>query len=101
MVLVHCQLSESSAPWAAPWNLLSLLPGWPLGTQSKSLPVGLPSGRPSLLLGVWGASHKSSLSLTLLLNQGKSGQGRKQLEPGDVLKDGHPSLVQSLCLPDT
>ena len=87
MVLEYCQLPESSGPWAAPWNLLSPLPGHPLGSQSKSLPVGPPSGRPPLLSVAWGAYHKSGLSLTLLLNQGKSGQGRKQLGPGDVLKD--------------
>ena len=40
--LEDCQLSESLGPWAAHWNLLSPLPGWPLGSQSKSIPVGPP-----------------------------------------------------------
>ena len=79
MVLENCQLSESSGPWAAPWHLLSPLPRQPLGNHSNSLPVGLPSGRPASFLGAWGAHHRSGLSLTLLLNQGESGQGRKQL----------------------
>ena len=72
----------------------SAIPRWPLGSQSKSLPAGPPSGRPPLLLVTWGAHHKSSPSLTLPLNQGESGQGRKQLEPGDVSKDRHPSPIQ-------
>ena len=79
MVLEKCQLCESLGPWAAPWNLLFPLLRWPLDSQIKSLPVGLPSGRPPLLLIAWGAYHKSGLSLTLPLDQGESSQGRKQL----------------------
>ena len=73
--------------------------GWPLGSLNKSLPADLPSGRLPLLLVTWGSHHKSSPSVTLPLNQGESGQGRKQPEPGDVSKDGHYSPIQFLCLP--
>ena len=73
----------------------------PLGSsiESSFFPADLPSGRPPLLLHAWGVCHKSGLSLTLLLNQGENGQGRKQLKPGDVLRDGHPNPKQSLCPP--
>ena len=107
------QGEETGSPWF--WRIIGCLSpwapgqlhgifflsfsGWPLGSQNKSLPVGPPSGRPPLLLVAWGAHHKSSPSLTLPLNQGESSQGRKQLEPGDVLKDRHPSLIQFLCPP--
>ena len=115
MVLEDCWLSESLGPWAAPWNLLSLLPRWSLGSQTwnllsllprwslgsqrKSLPTGLHSGSPPLPLVAWGACHESILSLTLPLDQGESSQGRKQLEPGNVWKGRHPSTMKFLCLP--
>ena len=56
--------------------LLSLI-RWPLGSPNKSLPVGLPSGMPPLLLVSWGVCCKSGLSSTLPLNQGESSQGKK------------------------
>ena len=80
-------------------DILSQLLGWPLGNLNKSLPADPPSGRLPLLSVTWGVCHKSSLSLALPLNQRESSQERKQPKPGNILKDGHPSLIQFLCLP--
>ena len=77
VTLEFLQGEKTGGPWLwrivnclSPWapgqfhgNLLSLLPQQPLGNQSKSLPVGPPSGRPPSLLVARGAHHKSSLSL--------------------------------------
>ena len=93
------QLPESWGLGATPWSLPSQPLRQPLGSQNKSLLAGLPSDRPPLLLVAWGVCHKSSLSLTLPLDQGESSQERKQPEPGDVLKGRCPSLIQFLCLP--
>ena len=56
---------------------------------------------PPLLLVTWRVCLRSSLSSTLPLDQGESGQGRKQPKPGDALKGRHPSPIQFLCLPST
>ena len=58
-----------------------------------------PSGRLPSLSVTWGAHHKSSLSLTLSLDQGESSWERKQPKPGDVSKGRHLSLIQFLCPP--
>ena len=80
-------------------SLPSLLCRQPLSDQSKSCPAAWSQGRPPSLSGIWGVCHRSGPSLTLLLIQVGSSQGRKQLELGDVLRGIHPSLIQSLCLP--
>ena len=107
------QGEETSSPWfgrsisclspgalgATLWSLPSWLLGWPLGSPNKSLPVDPPSGRLPSLSVAWGVHHKSCLSLTLPLNWGESSWERKQPEPGDVLRDGHPSPIQFLYPP--
>ena len=72
---------------------------WPLGNLSKFLPVDPPSGRLPLLSITWEVCHKSGLSLTLLLNQGESNQGRKLLKLGDASKDRHHRPIQFPYLP--
>ena len=93
------QLPESWGLRETPWSLPSWLLGWPLGSQNKSLLVGLPLDRPPSLLVARGVCHKSSLSLTLPFNQGESSQERKWPESGDVLKGRHPSPIWFLCVP--
>ena len=92
-------MPESWGPRATPLSLPSWLLGWPLGSLNKFLPVDPPYGRLPSLSVAWGAHHKSGLSLTLPLNQGESSWERKQPEPEDFSKDGHPSLIQFLCPP--
>ena len=76
------------------YSLLSWPPRWPLGSLHKFLPANPPSGRLPLLSITWEVCHKSSLPLTLPLNQGESDQGRKLLKPGDASKDRCPSPIQ-------
>ena len=62
-------------------------------------PVGPTSGRLPSLLIAWEFCHRSNPSLTLPLNLGQNGQGRKWLKLVNALKGECPSLTQFPYLP--